>query len=669
MYAASSEIVASAAMLLSTGASFTALTTRAKSSLLEPASLSVTVRVMVTEPDWLAAGTSRSDRSAPVPSRVKFPLGTRDVSDEVSVTATLPVGVSTSPRVKSMWPMGASSSVVWGRMAEIVGRSFTGLTVSTKLSEAVPPQPSSTVTVIVVEPFWSPAGTRLSVRLAPDPPKTMFAAGTKAGLDELATILTAPGEVSRSSTVKPIGPSGASSSIVLSEMLEIVGRSLTELTVSRNVSLAVAAPSPTVIVIVAVPNLSATGVTVTVRLAPLPAKTILPTGTSAGLDDAPVSVKASAAVSTSPTLNASAAVAASSSIVRLPTSEIVGASFTAATDNTKVDRLVAAPSLTVTVMIAVPKRLGAGVSEIVRPSPAPPATMFASGTKVWSDDVALTVRLPAGDSTSATRKPTAFSGVSSAIALFVRPETVGASLIGLTTSTKVSVAVPPAPSSTVRVIVAVPDWFAAGVTVSVRLPPLPAKTILPAGTSIVFDELPTTPNAPSAVSRSPIAKLIGPSRTSSSVLRSPRCAIVGRSFTGVTVSRKISVTRPPEPSSAVSVIVVVPNWSASGKIETVRLAPLPVSVILPSGTNARFDEVAVTFRLLVSTSPTVNGRLPVDESSAIARLATSEIVGRSLIASTSTLTWTGGVEPPEVSRAVMVKAAMAAPLALPAGVQ
>ena len=64
----------------------------------------------------------------------------------------------------------------------------------------------------------------------------------------------------------------------------IVGRSFTEVTVSRNVS--TAAPlsaSVTVTVIVAVPNWFASGVTVTVRFAPLPPNTMFALGTSAGV--------------------------------------------------------------------------------------------------------------------------------------------------------------------------------------------------------------------------------------------------------------------------------------------------------------------------------------------------------------------------------------------------
>ena len=62
-------------------------------------------------------------------------------------------------------------------------------------------------------------------------------------------------------------------------------------------------------VIVAVPVWLAVGVTVTVRLAPLPPKTMFPLGTKVGLDELPLIVRLVSAVSMSPTVNAIAAVA------------------------------------------------------------------------------------------------------------------------------------------------------------------------------------------------------------------------------------------------------------------------------------------------------------------------------------------------------------------------
>ena len=59
------------------------------------------------------------------------------------------------------------------------------------------------------------------------------------------------------------------------------------------------------------------------------------------------------------------------------------------------------PSLTVTVIIAVPLWLAAGVTVTVRFEPVPPNTMFAAGTNVGLDEPPLRVRLVAGVSLSA----------------------------------------------------------------------------------------------------------------------------------------------------------------------------------------------------------------------------------------------------------------------------
>src|SRR4051812_6098637 len=110
-------------------------------------------------------------------------------------------------------------------------------------------------------------------------------------------------------------------------MLEIVGASFTELTVSRKFVPVVALPSLTETVIVAVPFWFAAGVIVRVRFAPLPPKTKFAFGTRVGLDELPFTVKLPTAVSASPTVNAIAAPGVSSLAVWLTIAEIVGGVF------------------------------------------------------------------------------------------------------------------------------------------------------------------------------------------------------------------------------------------------------------------------------------------------------------------------------------------------------
>src|SRR5437870_13664993 len=70
-------------------------------------------------------------------------------------------------------------------MLQMVGGSFTGLTVSEKLLVAVCPSAAVTLMVMVAVPFWFVAGVMTTVRLDPLPLKAMFSLGTSAGLEEL----------------------------------------------------------------------------------------------------------------------------------------------------------------------------------------------------------------------------------------------------------------------------------------------------------------------------------------------------------------------------------------------------------------------------------------------------------------------------------------------------
>ena len=92
-----------------------------------------------------------SVRLAPLPLKTMFSLGTKVVFDEEAITVRLAAGVSASPTVKAIAGVGTSSLVVWSAMSEMVGGSFTALTVSTKMSLAVS-DPSLTATVIVAVP-------------------------------------------------------------------------------------------------------------------------------------------------------------------------------------------------------------------------------------------------------------------------------------------------------------------------------------------------------------------------------------------------------------------------------------------------------------------------------------------------------------------------------------
>ena len=105
----------------------------------------------------------------------------------------------------------------------------------------------------------------------------------------------------------------------------------------------------------------------------------------------------------------------------------VGASFTAVTVRANVSLVVVVPSFTVTVIVAVPDRLAAGVAVSVREAPEPPMTRFALGISVVSEDVAVTVSEAAAVSTSPIVNASALVAVSSAVVVSAMSVIVGAS--------------------------------------------------------------------------------------------------------------------------------------------------------------------------------------------------------------------------------------------------
>src|SRR5437867_376319 len=75
---------------------------------------------------------------------------------------------------------------------------------------------------------------------------------------------------------------------------------------------------------------------------------------------------------------------------------------------------------------------------------------------------------------------------------------------------------------------------------------------------------------------------------------------------GVTVRSNVVAPLPVE-STAVTVMVAVPVFIPSGAMVSVRLAPLPLTVIFASGIKFWSDELADTVMAWFSTSETVMG--------------------------------------------------------------
>ena len=369
-----------------------------------------------------------------------------------------------------------------------------------------------------------------------------------------------------------------------------------------------------------------TGTTVTVREPGAPdvvLNVMLALGTSVVFEDPALNV--TVWFSTSETVNAIPPVVPSSAMVRLegrPESE--GASLFDTTVNTNDVDAVAPAGLSVTVKdkVVEPNRFGAGVTVSVRAELE--ATAFTGlmltlpvGTKVVLEDPKLTAT-ESVLSLSATVNVKELSVPSSEIERFAIVDTVGTSFWDVTLTTKELVADVVAESRTVSVSVAVPNWFAAGVTVKERAVVVATATelvidTLATGTSVVFEDVAVTVNV-SPGSASVTVKPRLPVATSSFTVWGPMVVMVGVSFTLLNVTVNVvvedllfaSVLLPlPVPlSRTVSVTVTVPVRSGAERTVKERADVLAtavpfVSVMLPSGMIVWLDEAAVT----VSVSP------------------------------------------------------------------
>ena len=90
-------------------------------------------------------------RLEPLPPNTRLAFGTRVVFADEPLTVRLAAAVSTSPTVKLSGPVEASWLMDWLVTSEMVGASFTELTVSRNAALAVS-EPSLTVTVMVLVP-------------------------------------------------------------------------------------------------------------------------------------------------------------------------------------------------------------------------------------------------------------------------------------------------------------------------------------------------------------------------------------------------------------------------------------------------------------------------------------------------------------------------------------
>ena len=92
-----------------------------------------------------------NERLVPDPAKAMPAFGTSEGSDELAVTTRLAGGVSASLTWKVI-VFGVSSLVDWSGRPEMMGKSFTAMTVMTNELLAASPSSSRTATVMVAVP-------------------------------------------------------------------------------------------------------------------------------------------------------------------------------------------------------------------------------------------------------------------------------------------------------------------------------------------------------------------------------------------------------------------------------------------------------------------------------------------------------------------------------------
>ena len=302
---------------------------------------------------------------------------------------------------------------------------------------------------------------------------------------------------------------------------------------------------------------------------------------------------------------------------------MVGGAFTVSTK-----LLVAVnppPSVTVSEMVARPLCPVAGVTVTVRAAPVPPTTIFAVGTNVLLLETPAIVNEVSGVKSSPTVNGNAAVEVPALISTFAILVMDGGAL---TVSTKLLIAVNPALSDTVNLIVTVPVLPVTGVTVTVREAPAPPKTILALGTIAKLLDAPVSVSALSGVIMSPTIK----ESAVVDALRLIICGVIAVMVGRFTVSVKLVFAVNPMLSVTVSVIVDIPLYVATGVTISIQLPLLlgPVSDIPATLTNAVLLDAHVTVNAAAADwpSPTVNANAAVDVPILISWLGIMVIVGQ-----------------------------------------
>ena len=246
----------------SVGGSFNGKTTTVTTLVTASAPIpefSKTTILTVVVPNSFGAGVSIKVRLAPLTPSTRFTGGNKvELADETE-TRRLEGSDSASATTNETRFVIESSSTVMTAGAEIVGASFTDLTLSVNVVVADPLSPSTTVTeTIVSSPKTSAIGVSRIKRFVPDPSITIPPSSSTSRFDDSTRSNNPDAAVSKSLT-KTGTTAVVSSSIAMVFSWEIVGRSLTARTVTVNDLLFVLIPSLTRTVTTAVPLAFRTG--------------------------------------------------------------------------------------------------------------------------------------------------------------------------------------------------------------------------------------------------------------------------------------------------------------------------------------------------------------------------------------------------------------------------
>ncbi len=187
-------------------------------------------------------------------------------------------------------------------------------------------------------------------------------------------------------------------------------------------------------------------------------------------------------------------------------------------------------SVSPTATVTVPKALGAGVKVRVPSGDTAGAAENRALLVVPAVKVRVWAASSAGPAERLVAQLAKEKGPEFSLTVTLEPLVkVGGSFTGFTVRTNSSKALRPGSLAVMR-MVAVPDWLAAGVTVTARFASEPPRTMLATGTRVVFDDVLASVRPAAGVSASPMVKATAPVETSSLTVRLAMSEMVGRTL-------------------------------------------------------------------------------------------------------------------------------------------